>query len=164
MNTPENSDNRDQQEIPTPFPVCRGVRGATTIEENTAEAILRGTRELLALMIRFNGIKPEDVASAIFTTTSDLNAEFPAVAARQLNWFDVALMCQHELDVPGSLRKCIRILLHWNTTKTSKEIRHVYIKGAAKLRPERGDLPPVDWDELESWIAGQINPEVVSNR
>ncbi len=155
MNTTETS---------TSFPVCRGVRGATTIEANTPEAILRGTRELLALMIRFNGIKPEDVASAIFTTTSDLNAEFPAVAARQLNWFDVALMCQHELDVPGSLRKCIRILLHWNTTKTSAEIRHVYIKGAAKLRPERGDLPPVDWEELERWIDSQINPDVVSNR
>ncbi|MBR4751193.1 MAG: chorismate mutase [Thermoguttaceae bacterium] len=139
--------------------VCRGVRGATTIENNTPEEILKGTRELLALMIRFNGIDPDDVASAIFTTTSDVNAAFPALAARQLQWSDVALMCGHELDVPGSLKKCIRILLHWNTTKTSSEIRHVYIKGAARLRPERADLPPVDWEELESWIQEQIDLE-----
>lgn len=140
--------------------VCRGVRGATTVENNTAEDILRGTRELLALMIRFNGIKPEDVASAIFTTTVDLNAAFPALAARQFRWSDVALMCGNELDVPGSLRKCIRILLHWNTRKTSSEIRHVYIKGASRLRPERAELPPVDWDELESWIQEQIDSGV----
>ena len=106
-------------------------------------------------MIRFNGIKPEDVSSAIFTTTIDLNAAFPALAARQLQWTDVALMCGHELDVPGSLRKCIRILVNWNTTKTAAEIRHVYIKGASKLRPERADLPPVDWEELEAWIESQ---------
>lgn len=137
-----------------PF-VCRGIRGATTIENNTPEEILKGTRELLALMIRFNGIKPEDVSSAIFTTTVDLNAAFPALAARQLQWTDVALMCGHELDVPGSLRKCIRILVNWNTTKTAAEIRHVYIKGASKLRPERADLPPVDWAELEAWIESQ---------
>ena len=135
--------------------VCRGIRGATTIENNTPEEILKGTRELLALMIRFNGIKPEDVSSAIFTTTVDLNAAFPALAARQLQWTDVALMCGHELDVPGSLRKCIRILVNWNTTKTAAEIRHVYIKGASKLRPERADLPPVDWEELEAWIESQ---------
>ena len=135
--------------------VCRGIRGATTIENNTPEEILKGTRELLALMIRFNGIKPEDVSSAIFTTTVDLNAAFPALAARQLQWTDVALMCGHELDVPGSLRKCIRILVNWNTTKTSAEIRHVYIKGASKLRPERADLPPVAWEELEAWIESQ---------
>ena len=135
--------------------VCRGIRGATTIENNTPEEILKGTRELWALMIRFNGIKPEDVSSAIFTTTVDLNAAFPALAARQLQWTDVALMCGHELDVPGSLRKCIRILVNWNTTKTAAEIRHVYIKGASKLRPERADLPPVDWAELEAWIESQ---------
>ena len=140
--------------------VCRGVRGATTIDENTPEAILKGTRELLALIIRFTDMSPDDVASAYFTTTTDLDAAFPAVAARQFNWFDVALMCGHELDVPGSLRKCIRVLIHWNTTKTAKEIRHVYIKGAAKLRPERSELPPVDWDELESWIQSQINLNV----
>lgn len=137
--------------------VCRGVRGATTADDNTQEAILTATRQLLALMVRLNGIEPEDVASAIFTTTPDLNAEFPALAARQLGWFDVALMCLHELDVPGALPRCIRILIHWNTQKPAGEIVHVYIKGAAGLRPDRSQLPPVDWRELEAWIAEHIN-------
>jgi chorismate mutase len=108
-------------------------------------------------MIRRNGIRPEDVASAIFTTTTDLNAEFPALAARQLGWTNVALMCFHELDVPGSLRKCIRILIHWNTDKPAHEIQHVYIKGAANLRPDLSELPPVDWEELERWIAEHLD-------
>jgi chorismate mutase len=136
---------------------CRGVRGATTADANTREAILEATRQLLALMIRRNGIRAEDVASAIFTTTTDLNAEFPALAARQLGWTNVALMCFHELDVPGSLRKCIRILIHWNTDKPAHEIQHVYIKGAANLRPDLSDLPPVDWEELERWIAEHLD-------
>ena len=136
---------------------CRGVRGATTAENNSPEEILKTTRQLLALMIRQNGIEAEDVASAIFSTTTDLNAEFPALAARQLGWIDVALMCVHELDVPGSMRRCIRVLLHWNTEKAPEEIVHVYIKEAAKLRPDRSDLPPVDWQELEDWIAQHSN-------
>jgi chorismate mutase len=136
---------------------CRGVRGATTAENNSPEEILKATRQLLALMIRQNGIKPADVASAIFSTTTDLDAQFPALAARQLGWIDVALMCVHELDVPGSLRHCIRILLHWNTEKAPDEIVHIYIKEAAALRPDRSGLPPVDWKELEDWIAQHSN-------
>jgi chorismate mutase len=136
---------------------CRGVRGATTVEANTADEILKGTRELLALMIRLNGIEESDVASAVFTTTSDLDAEFPALAARQLGWFDAALMCQNELDVPGSLRKCIRILIQWNTNKPIGDVVHVYVKGAAHLRPDRSQLPTVDWSELEGWIADHIH-------
>jgi chorismate mutase len=136
---------------------CRGVRGATTADANTSEEILQATRQLLALMIRQNGIEPEDVASAIFTTTPDLNAEFPALAARQLGWLDTALMCHHELDVPGSLRRCIRILLHWNTPKRADEIVHVYIKDAAHLRPDLSKLPPVDWKELETWIVAHLS-------
>jgi len=136
---------------------CRGVRGATTAENNSPEEILRATRQLLALLIRRNGIKPEDVASAIFSTTSDLDAEFPALAARQLGWIDVALMCVHELDVPGAFRRCIRVLLHWNTEKKPGEIEHIYIKEAAHLRPDRSKLPAVDWKELEDWIAEHSN-------
>jgi chorismate mutase len=136
---------------------CRGIRGATTAEDNSPEEILRATRQLLALMIRQNGIEPEDVASATFSTTTDLDAEFPALAARQLGWFDVALMCVHELDVPGSLRRCIRILLHWNTDKAADEIVHVYVKEARRLRPDRSNLPPVDWTELEQWIGEHSN-------
>jgi chorismate mutase len=142
---------------------CRGVRGATTADDNTSEAIRKATLELLALMIRRNGIQPEDVASAIFSTTCDLDAEFPALAARQLGWLDVALMCTHELDVPDSLRHCIRILVHWNTDKPAAEIIHIYIKGAAGLRPDRSNLPPVDWQELEKWIGAHLQ-EAKSSR
>lgn len=116
--------------------VCRGIKGATTVERNTREEILAATAELLALMVEQNGIDPDDVASALFTTTMDLNAEFPAVAARRMAWTEVALCCAHELDVPGSLPMCLRILLHVNTEKPASEIVHVYIRGAKVLRPD----------------------------
>lgn len=143
---------------------CRGVRGATTADANTSEEILKATRQLLALMIRQNDIEADDVASAIFTTTTDLNAEFPALAARQLGWFDVALMCFNELDVPGSMRHCIRILLQWNTDRPARDIVHVYVKQAAVLRPDRDDVPPIDWAELETWIAEHTDTAVKSIR
>jgi chorismate mutase len=116
---------------------CRGVRGATTVEEDTPDTILSATRELLVQMVEANGICPEDVASVMFTTTPDLTSEYPALAARQLGWHDVALLCAHEMNVPHSLKHCIRILLHWNTDKLASEIQHVYIKGAISLRPDR---------------------------
>lgn len=136
--------------------VCRGVRGATTVAENTKEAILLATRQLLALVIRQNQIDANDVGSAIFTVTRDIDAEFPALAARQLGWLDVPLLCSYEISVPGSLQKCIRILVHWNTTKAQNEIHHIYIKDAVKLRPDLSKLPPVDWQELEDWIAQHL--------
>lgn len=120
--------------------VCRGVRGATTVEDNTPEEILSATRELLNRMVEANGIRPEDVASAMFTTTLDLTAEYPALAARQLGWHDAALLCAHEMAVPHSLSRCIRILVHWNTDKQASEIRHIYIKSAANLRPDRAGI------------------------
>lgn len=116
---------------------CRGVRGATTCETNTREAILEATRELLELLIASNGLHPDDIASAIFTTTPDLDAEFPAVAARALGWLDTALLCGHEMSVPGSLARCVRVLVHWNTARRADEVVHVYIHGAKHLRPER---------------------------
>ncbi|HEY4685391.1 MAG TPA: chorismate mutase [Dehalococcoidia bacterium] len=115
---------------------CRGIRGATTVESNSREAILAATRELLDEMVRANAVRKDDVASAYFTTTPDLDAEFPAVAARGVGWSNVALMCGHEMDVPGSLRMCLRILLHVNTERTQDEICHVYLRGAAVLRPD----------------------------
>ncbi|HEX6963397.1 MAG TPA: chorismate mutase [Lacipirellula sp.] len=131
---------------------CRGVRGATTIAANTREEILTGTRQLLALMIRANGIEPQDVASVLFSTTTDIDAEFPALAARQLGWLDVPLLCSHEMAVPGSLPMCIRVMIHWNTSKPQNEIEHIYVRDAKRLRPDLSKLPPVDWDELEKWI------------
>ena len=134
----------------------RGVRGATTVKANTREEILTETRRLLALMIRLNDIQSEDVASAIFTLTSDLDAEFPAMAARQLGWIDVPLICTHEIHVPGGLPRCIRILLNWNTEKTQADIQHVYFREATRLRPDLSKLPPVDFEELENWISEQL--------
>ena len=136
--------------------ICRGVRGATTVSHNNRDEILEATRQLLALMIRRNGIESKDVASAIFTITSDLNAEFPALAARQLGWMDVPLNCTHEISVPGSLPKCIRILLHWNTTRPQSEIAHVYVRDAVRLRPDLCQVPEIDWQELEQWIEQQM--------
>ena len=117
--------------------MIRGVRGATTAEANTREAILAATNELLCLMIEANNIRPDDVASAIFTTTIDLNADYPALAARALGWHDVALLCMHEMNVPHGLKQCIRILLHWNTEVAAREVKHVYLRGAVNLRPDR---------------------------
>ena len=136
---------------------CRGVRGATTADSNSRDDILTATRQLLALMIHFNEISPADVASAIFSTTEGLDAEFPALAARQLGWLDVPLICTHEINVPGSLVRCVRILLHWNTDKKQDEIKHVYTKEASTLRPDLSELPPVDLEELDRWIAEQTS-------
>ncbi|HET7036172.1 MAG TPA: chorismate mutase [Thermomicrobiaceae bacterium] len=115
---------------------CRGIRGATTVERNDAEEMLAATRELLATLIEANQIEVEDVASVIFTTTPDLTAIFPAVAARDEGWDTVALICGHEMAVPGALDHVIRVLIHWNTEKAAADVRHVYLRRAVELRPE----------------------------
>jgi chorismate mutase len=115
---------------------CRGIRGATTVERDTAEDILEATRELLEEILRRNDFALEDVASAFFTTTVDLAAEFPAVAARQLGWGEVAMLCGHEMNRPGALPRCLRVLLHVNTARTAAEMEHVYLRGATVLRPD----------------------------
>lgn len=114
--------------------LVRGIRGATTVEANTREDILEAARELLDAIVRANEIPHEHVASILFSTTVDLNAEFPAVAARELGWTDVALECVHEMNVPGSLPKCLRILMHVNTERSAGEIQHIYLRGARVLR------------------------------
>jgi chorismate mutase len=137
--------------------VCRGVRGATTVDMDDRDQILKATRQLLALMIRRNGIESADVASALFTVTQDLKSEFPALAARQLGWLEVPLLCAHELAVPHALPRCIRILLHWNTSAPQSEIQHVYLHEAKRLRPDLRSLPPVDFEELEQWINAHLS-------
>ncbi len=117
---------------------CLGIRGATTVPANTREAILDATSELLTSMVKANDVTSDDVASAFFTTTPDVNAEFPAVAARSMGWTNVALLCGHEMDVPGSLPMCLRILLHVNTEKRTVDINHIYLRGARVLRPDLG--------------------------
>lgn len=132
--------NNSQNQQPT---ACRGVRGAVTVEANSEEAILSATRELLQIIAKRNEMHPDDIASVYFTTTADLNATYPALAARQMGWRDVALLCGHEMNVPGGLKMCIRVLIHWNTTRSAKEIAHIYLREAQNLRPDRQNLPPI---------------------
>ena len=123
--------------------MMRGVRGATTVQRDDADEILEATRELLTMMVRVNGIEIEDIASIVLTTTDDLEATYPAFAARQLGWFEVALLCSNEMTVPDGLPLCIRVLIHWNTSKTPKDIGHVYLREAKSLRPDRDNIPPI---------------------
>jgi chorismate mutase len=116
--------------------LVRGIRGATTAEANTVEAILDATSELLRAMLKANETDVEYVASAFFTTTLDLDAEFPALVAREILGPNVALMCGHEMNKPGALPMCLRILVHVNTDKGLQDIRHVYLRGARVLRPD----------------------------
>lgn len=116
--------------------VCRGIRGATTAPSNTAEDILEVTTEMMRMLIALNDLRTEDVASALFSTTPDLTATFPAIAAREIGWLEVPLICTHEMNVPGALQRCVRVLLHVNTSKSAAEIKHVYLKDARQLRPE----------------------------
>jgi chorismate mutase len=113
----------------------RGVRGATTATANTREAICSATQELLRRLIEANEIPMEEIASAFFTVTDDLDAEYPALAAREIGWVNVPLLCAREIAVPGGLDRCIRVLLHVNTKKTQEQIRHIYLREAAILRP-----------------------------
>ena len=115
----------------------QGIRGATTVESNDAQQILEATDELLRNLIAANDLTPDDVVSGLFTMTADLNAAFPARAAEVYGWNIVALLHSTEVPVPGSLPRCIRLLVHAYTRRTREEIRHVYLRGATVLRPDR---------------------------
>lgn len=115
---------------------ARAIRGATTVESDSPEQIRRATRELLETIVARNGITSADVVSAIFTVTHDITSEFPAHAARELGWLDVPLLCTLEIPVPGSLGRCIRVLLHVDTDVPRTGIRHVYLHDARTLRPD----------------------------
>jgi chorismate mutase len=115
----------------------RGIRGATTVTADEPELILQATRELLEEILAENkGMRPEDVASALFTVTDDLASTFPAQGARQMGWGLVPMLCAREIPVPGSLPRVIRVLVHWNTELPQNEITHVYLRDAVKLRPD----------------------------
>jgi chorismate mutase len=114
--------------------LVRGIRGATTVQNNTKEEIISATQELLSEMVKNNQVKIEEVVSVIFSATRDLNAEFPAAAAREMGWGQTPLLCTNEIDVPGSLPKCIRVLMHVNSDREQSEIKHVYLKDAVNLR------------------------------
>ena len=112
----------------------RGIRGATTADGNTREAILEATTELLERLTEANELETDDIAAAMFTTTVDLNAEFPALAARKMGWEYVALLDSHEMRVPDALTQCIRVLILVNTDKAPQDLKNVYLKQAANLR------------------------------
>jgi len=115
----------------------RGIRGATTVAQDQPELVLAATQEVLVAMMRANpDLCAEDVASAIFTVTDDLASVHPAQAARRMGWSYVPMMCAREIPVPGSLPRCIRVLLHWNTDIEQKNIKHVYLHEAVALRPD----------------------------
>jgi len=109
------------------------------VDANTREAILEATRELLLAMMKANALEADDIACAIFTTTADLNAEFPAAGARELGWSEVPMLCGREMEVPGALPRCLRVLLLANTNKKAEEMVHVYLKEARTLRPPVGE-------------------------
>ena len=113
----------------------RGIRGATSASANTRRSILESTRELLDEMVRANEIAIGDIASVYFTVTSDLDAAFPAAAAREMGWLDVALLDAQAPRVLGDVARCIRVLIHWNSD-SDRPIRHIYLRGAQKLRPD----------------------------
>ncbi|GMA48687.1 chorismate mutase AroH [Alicyclobacillus contaminans] len=117
--------------------VIRGIRGATTVAENTPEAIFAATKELMETVIQRNQLDVEQVASVLLTMTPDLNADFPAKAVRSIaGWQWVPLMCAVELSVPGAMPRCIRMLVHVNTDKAQQDIQHVYLGEAVRLRPD----------------------------
>ncbi len=153
------SREEDALDMPAAPPItnCFGVRGATTVDNNDKEEILAATRELLYIMVKANNIPSTAVASVYFSVTSDLNAVFPATAARQLGWYEVALICSNEIAVPGALPRCIRVMLHWNTVKRQDEITHVYLRKAQSLRPDRTELPEIPIEELEAAVKGTLS-------
>ncbi len=115
----------------------RGIRGATTVESNQAGEILAATRELLEAILAANpSLQVSEIAAAWFTLTQDLDAAYPAQAARELGWILVPTLCSCEVNVPGSLSRCIRVLLQWNTDLSPQEIHHVYLREAVSLRPD----------------------------
>ena len=118
---------------------CRGIRGATTVEANTKVSIYSSTKELLREMVKANEVKQEDMACIIFTATDDLNAAFPAKAAREIGYSNIPLLCSREINVPNSLQSCLRIMILFNTNKKPDDIKHIYLKGAADLRSNDND-------------------------
>ena len=124
---------------------CRGIRGAISVHANFPDAIIAATRELLEQIVAANDLQVEDLASVIFTATPDLDAAYPARAAREMGWVMVPLLCMQEMKVAGSLPRCVRVLVLWNTDKPPDQIRHVYLGKARTLRPDlsKGPLPQV---------------------
>lgn len=124
-----------------PCAAVRAVRGATTVEADEPCAVAAATRELLAAIVERNGLHPDDLISAVFTVTHDLTSTFPALAARQMGWTDVPLLCALEIPVPGALARCVRVLVHATSDRPRSAIDHVYLRRAVVLRPDLAGTP-----------------------
>jgi chorismate mutase len=128
----------------------RGIRGATTAFENTAASIMEATEELLRELVTINDLDPQEIAFAYLTTTMDLNAEFPALAARRIGWLDVPLLCGHDMNIklpnPRGVPMCIRVLILYNTPRPQQSMRFAYLRGAQAIKADldymRGSLTP----------------------
>ena len=118
--------------------IVRALRGATTCEHDTPDEIHGATQELLMAMMQRNGLEHDDVVSVLFTTSPDLRSAFPATGARGVGFGDVPLLCASEIDVPGAMARCIRVMMHVYTSRSRDELRHVYLRNAQALRD---DLP-----------------------
>ncbi|MEA3377982.1 MAG: chorismate mutase [Chloroflexota bacterium] len=127
---------------------CRGIRGAICADANREEAILTATHQLLERIVAANGLSPDELTSAIFTTTPDLDAAYPARAARRMGWTGVPLLCMQEMAVADTMPRCIRVLLHWNTGRAPDAIRHVYLGEARALRPDLVEGESIEENKL----------------
>ncbi|HVA34161.1 MAG TPA: chorismate mutase [Candidatus Baltobacteraceae bacterium] len=114
----------------------RGIRGAITVERDDAQSIVAATKRLLCAMVERNGVETDDIASVLFSLTPDLHAAFPALGAREMGWVHVPMLHFTEIDVPGSLGYCVRVLMHVNTARQQEAVEHVYLDGAVALRPD----------------------------
>lgn len=115
---------------------CRGIRGAICVDEDEACDIVQATQTLLREMVDTNSVRTEEIASILFTATPDLDAAYPARGAREMGWTHIPLMCAQEMNVKGSLSRCIRVLLMWNTELSQDQIQHIYLGKARQLRPD----------------------------
>lgn len=132
--------------------MVRGVRGAISVTQDETEDVLAATRRLLLTIVEQNRIKPEDLASVWLTTTPDITCCFPAIAARQIGWVDVPLICGHEMSVRGAMPLVVRVMMHWNTTKSQKEINHIYLGETVKLRPDKVHVPAISDEEIADYM------------
>ena len=132
--------------------MVRGVRGAISVTQDEVDEVLAATRRLLLTIVEQNGINSEDLASVWLTTTPDITSCFPAIAARQIGWVDVPLICAHEMSVKGGMPLVVRVMMHWNTTKSQKEINHIYLGETVKLRPDKVHVPAISDEEIANYM------------
>jgi len=132
----KNRNNRLETRKGYTMSMTRGIRGAVKVDSNTRENIFKATQSLLRAIIDANEVSVGDIASVFFTATGDLDADYPAYAAREMGWVTVPLLCAHEMKVPGSMTGVIRVLMHVNTERAQKDIRHQYLGETARLRPD----------------------------